>query len=155
VAAHLLQTLTRLGVTVKLVRGNCVRLDPASRVPAELVSLVRESKPEILAALRQTQEALPEPKPVPSWPPESLDADHRFGVPCARLCPYLGRKVRTPEGLGTLLQVFGPVHEPPLFKGGTPVDLPARCTVLLDAARDTACRFFAPEDIEPVSPELP
>ena len=36
------------------------------------------------------------------WPPESVAAERRFGQPHARLFPFLGRKVRTPGGPGTL-----------------------------------------------------
>jgi len=67
------------------------------------------------------------------WPPESLDAEKRFGQSHAKLFPFLGRKVRTPVGPGTLLQVFA--H---------------RVTVLLDSQL-SKCSFFSPGEIEPVS----
>jgi len=78
------------------------------------------------------------PEPPPSqakeaaWPPESLDAEQRFGQPHARLFPFIGRKVRTPAGPGTLLQVFSD-----------------RVTVLLDSELGR-CSFFSPGEIEPV-----
>jgi hypothetical protein len=72
-----------------------------------------------------------------SWPTASLDAERRFGQPHAKLFPFIGRKVRTPDGPGTLLQVF--------------VD---RVTVVLDSEL-SRCSFFAPGQIEPVSWESP
>jgi|SRR5919109_373119 hypothetical protein len=71
-----------------------------------------------------------------NWPPASLDAERRFGQPHAKLFPFLGRKVRTPAGAGTLLQVFA-----------------ERVTVLLDSEL-SRCSFFRPIEIEPVSWEI-
>jgi hypothetical protein len=71
----------------------------------------------------------------PPWPPASLDAERRFGQAHAKLFPFIGRKVRTPAGPGTLLQVFS-----------------ERVTVLLDSEL-THCTFFQPAEIEPVSRE--
>ena len=70
------------------------------------------------------------------WPRASADAERRFGQPHARLFPFLGRKVRTPGGPGTLLQVFAD-----------------RVTVLLDSEL-SKCNFFGPAEIEPVSMEV-
>src|SRR5437870_3056578 len=70
------------------------------------------------------------------WPPESLDAERRFGQPHAKLFPFLGRKVRTPQGPGTLLQVFAD-----------------RVTVLLDSEL-RKCSVFVHREIEPVSGQL-
>jgi hypothetical protein len=67
------------------------------------------------------------------WSPASLDAERRFGQLHAQLFPFLGRKVRTPAGSGTLLQVFV-----------------EKVTVLLDSDLDK-CSFFAPAQIQPVS----
>jgi hypothetical protein len=91
----------------------------------------------------------PAPAPAPSradeskreehgshWPPESLDAERRFGQSHAKLFPFLGRKVRTPEGAGMLVQVFAD-----------------RVTVLLDTEREK-CAWFEPGRVEPVSWEL-
>jgi hypothetical protein len=69
------------------------------------------------------------------WPPESLDAERRFRQPHAKLFPFIGRKVRTPAGPGTLLQVFE--H---------------RVTILLDADLNK-CIWFAPNEIAPAGPE--
>jgi hypothetical protein len=68
-----------------------------------------------------------------SCPPTLFEAERRFGQPHARLFPFLGRKVRTPAGPGTLLQVFA-----------------ERVTVLLDSEL-SKCSFFRPAEIEPVS----
>jgi len=65
-----------------------------------------------------------------------FDEERRFGQPHERLFPFLGRKVRTPAGLGTLLQVFAD-----------------RCTVVLDS-HVAHCARFAPGEIEPVTWEL-
>ncbi len=78
----------------------------------------------------------PGENPHSGCPPESLDAEGRFNQAHARLFPFLGRKVRTPKGPGTLLQVFA-----------------GRVTVLLDADLNK-CSFFSSTEIRPVSPEL-
>lgn len=76
-----------------------------------------------------------QPTPTSTWPPESLEAERKFGVPYARLFPFIGRKVRTPEGAGVLLQVFR-----------------ERCAVLLDSkVNGHRMDFFPPTEIEPVS----
>jgi hypothetical protein len=67
------------------------------------------------------------------WPVESLDAVRRFGQPHAKLFPFIGRKVRTPAGPGTLLQVFS-----------------ERVTVVLDSEL-SRCSVFQPGEIEPVN----
>jgi hypothetical protein len=59
------------------------------------------------------------------------DREYRFGQPRARLFVFLGRKVRTPGGPGTLLQVFAD-----------------RVTVLLDAELSN-CVVFTPQEITP------
>jgi hypothetical protein len=65
--------------------------------------------------------------------PESFDGQRRSAQPHARLFPFLGRKVRTPDGPGTLLQVFAD-----------------RVTVVLDADL-SRCSFFTPSQIGPIS----
>jgi hypothetical protein len=67
------------------------------------------------------------------WPPESYDFERRFAQPHAKLFPFLGRKVRTPSGPGTLIQVFAD-----------------HVIVVLDA-EVAKCSFFAPGEISPVS----
>jgi hypothetical protein len=73
---------------------------------------------------------------VECYPPESLNRVLRFGQPHAKLFMFIGRKVRTPNGLGTLLQVFAD-----------------RATVLLDSERDHVCVRFLPSEVIPVAPE--
>ena len=70
------------------------------------------------------------------WPAQSLDAERRFGRPHAKLFPFIGRKVRTPVGAGTLIQVFA-----------------EKVTVVLDS-EVSGCSFFYPGEVEPVSWEL-
>ena len=67
--------------------------------------------------------------------PESLEAERWLGQPHAQLFPFLGRKVRTPKGSGTLLQVFAD-----------------RVTVVLDCELHRFA-FFHPVEVEPVGPE--
>ena len=81
-------------------------------------------------------ERLGDPTARHGWPLASLDALQRFGQPHARLFPFIGRKVRTPAGPGTLLQVFV-----------------ERVGVLLDSEL-TKCSCFSPDQIEPLSREL-
>lgn len=80
-------------------------------------------------ALSDTEETARQP----SWSATSLRVEDRFAQSHARLFPLIGRKVRTPAGLGTLVQVFA--H---------------RVTVLLDAEL-SRCAVFRPVEIEPVS----
>ncbi len=63
----------------------------------------------------------------------SAEAERKFGQSHAKLFPFIGRKVRTPNGPGTLLQVFAD-----------------RVTVVLDSER-SRCSFFPPGRVEPVS----
>jgi len=71
------------------------------------------------------------------WPMQCKEAQQRFAQPHAKLFPLLGRKVRTPAGPGTLLQVFA-----------------ERVMVLLDSEL-TKCSCFSPVQIEPVSGDWP
>lgn len=71
-----------------------------------------------------------------NWPPTSQAAERRFGRRHALLFPFIGHKVRTPNGPGTLLQVFAD-----------------RVTVVLDSQLSN-CSFFPPRQIDPVSWEL-
>jgi hypothetical protein len=77
-----------------------------SALPAVLsaIAILRQHKEEALSVLRErTTGGFHD---VPRWPAESLDAEHRFRCPEARLYPFLEQKVRTPLGLGKLIQVF-------------------------------------------------
>ena len=63
-------------------------------------------------------------------PSASQDTLGRFRQPHAKLFPFIGRKVRTPEGPGTLLQVFAD-----------------RVTVLLES-EVSKCAVFKSSEIE-------
>ena len=101
---------------------------PVAEVTEVTVSGIKLSRPGLSER--------PGENPHSTCPSESLDAEGRFNQAHARLFPFLGRKVRTPKGPGTLLQVFA-----------------GRVTVLLDADMNK-CSFFSPTEIQPVSPEL-
>ena len=51
IGAQILDSLRTLGITV-VASGDRLRLQPASNLPAEMISLIREAKPAILEALR-------------------------------------------------------------------------------------------------------
>ena len=51
IGAEILETLRTLGITVTIIPPDRLRLEPASRIPPELLSRVRKEKPVILAAL--------------------------------------------------------------------------------------------------------
>jgi hypothetical protein len=118
--------------------GGAVRLDGESvkvKLPTDypevvwLLAELRRHRNEVTALLRQRatkQRSLVQ---------EGLESDRRFGQPHAKLFTFIGRKVRTPEGPGTVIQVFA-----------------ERVTVLLDSERDK-CSFFIPTQIEPLSLE--
>lgn len=90
---------------------------------------------ELLRELRKQRERvaeillLRESESGRDLPRESSAGVRRFGQPHARLFPLIGRKVRTPGGQGTLLQVFAD-----------------RVTVLLDSEL-SRCSFYAVGDI--------
>jgi hypothetical protein len=50
---EILETLRTLGVTVEVIGPDRLRCQPASRIPQDLASRIREAKPEILAVLRR------------------------------------------------------------------------------------------------------
>ena len=57
---EILDTLRTLGITVTIIPPDRLRLQPASRIPPELLPRIREEKPAILAALaRPTAAAQP------------------------------------------------------------------------------------------------
>lgn len=118
-AEELLAEVKALGVTVQ-VGGDVLQFRPGSRIPPPLVEELRAHKPELLELVC-----------LQGWPPESLDCVRRFRQPHARLLPFIGRAVVTPQGRGKLLQVF--------------TDLAA---VALDREPDRAV-FFLPSDLRP------
>ena len=123
IVSRLEQTGGRLELDGDRIRYCVPSGDPAAQ---DLLAELRKRREEVVELLRVRQ----------GWPDTSLDAVLRFGQPHARLFPFLGRKVRTPRGIGTLLVVFA-----------------ERTEVLLDSRRD-ACDFFRPREIEPVSWEV-
>jgi hypothetical protein len=124
------------------VAGLCFRIDGEQivvRFPlirrAELTPLIdtlKQHKEEVGKLLRNKQV----PRLEMNWPTESLDAEQRFGKSHAKLFSFIGRKVRTPNGTGTLIQAFAD-----------------RATVILDS-EISRCSFFVPGQIQPVSWEL-
>jgi TubC N-terminal docking domain len=129
-AAHsILTEITRRGIAVR-VDGETLRFKPRLALDDDLVERIKEHKAEIIRAV--VTEGSDQ---IFHSSTESLAAERRFGQSHAKLFPFLGRKVRTPKGSGTLIQVFA-----------------ERVTVLLDSERDK-CSFFNPTQIEPVSVE--
>jgi hypothetical protein len=126
-AVDVLAELSRRNVTVR-VDGQTLRLRPRTAVDGDLLKRLREHKAEVLTLLKECA--------APEWPPASLDSERRFGQPHAKLFPFLGRKVRTPSGPGTLIQVFA-----------------ERATVLLDSQLHK-CAWFTPEEIRPIGDTL-
>lgn len=116
---ELLARVEALGVIVTLDREDLV-LRPKSRLSPELVEQLRANKPKLLDLVE-----------LRTWPKESRDAVRRFGRPYARLYPFLGREVETPQGRGRLLQVFA-----------------ERVTVVLDTEPSRAS-FFLPSEVRP------
>jgi len=64
-ALTLLQTLEGLGVTAKVTPAGNLRLEPASRVPVELLTDLRNHKMELVAILNQLPEQILVPLPKP------------------------------------------------------------------------------------------
>lgn len=50
-ATQILDTLAQLGVTIKAISPDRLEIEPASKVPVDLLPRIREAKAEILAAL--------------------------------------------------------------------------------------------------------
>lgn len=119
-AEELLARVEALGAAVTLDH-ECVLVRPCSRLPPELIETLRAHRDELrdLIELR-------------SWPDASRDSVCRFGVPHARLYPFIGRTVVTPDGPGTLLQVFA-----------------ERAVVLFDGGGDRQVGHFLPSELAP------
>jgi len=66
-----------------------------------VVPLLQELKAGRAEAIAQLRREAAE-----GWPPESFEAEARFGHRAARLYPLLGRRVLTPYGPGVLHQVI-------------------------------------------------
>jgi hypothetical protein len=148
-AESLVAELEQVGVSLK-AEGEKLKLQvPADKIPSpETIAGLRQNKAAVLEYLRERGQpreiqfvSLPEPilrktDKLETWRLESLDAELRFGQPHARLFPFIGRKVRTPNGPGTLLQVFA-----------------NRAIVLLDSERDEPCVRFLPHEVIPFESE--
>ena len=148
-AEMLVATLEQGGVRLR-IEGERLKLEaPADRVPCpETIAGLRENKAAVVEYLRGRSQprgiqfsSFPDPiarktEKLESWPLESFEAERRFAQPHAKLFAFLGRKVRTPGGPGTLIQVFAD-----------------RVTVLLDS-EIFRCSFFVPGQIEPINWEV-
>jgi hypothetical protein len=148
-AETLVAVLEQAGVRLRIDGEKLTLEAPADKVPGpETIAGLRENKAAVLEYLRERSEPLRiqfssfsdpiarKTEKLESWPPESIQTERRLGQPHAKLFPFIGRKVRTPGGPGTLLQVFAD-----------------RVTVVLDTEL-SRCSFFAPGQIEPVSWEV-
>ena len=139
-ANELIAEVTRQGGALE-IHGDRIRYRFPNGAARKLLEELRAHREELLEALRQNIAVAHEYSPIETqsvpaedqWPPQSYDALARFGQSHARLFPLLGRKIRTPAGPGTLLQVFAD-----------------HVTVLLDCDI-SKCSSFSPGEIEPVS----
>jgi hypothetical protein len=148
-AETLVAVLEQEGIRLR-VEGERLKIEaPVNKVPSpETIAGLRENKAAVVEYIRGRSRSpgiqlssFPDPigrKPekLESWPPESFEAARRFMQPHAKLFPFIGRKVRTPDGPGTLIQVFAD-----------------RVTVVLDSEL-SRCSFFVPRETKPVSWEL-
>jgi hypothetical protein len=132
-AVEILTELQQRGVSV-VAEGDTLCLKPRRALDDSLLASIRQAKAAILEVLRGRPDMHRETE---SWPSVSLEAELRFAKPHAKLFPFIGRKVRTPAGTSTLVQVFA-----------------KRVTVVLDSEM-SKCSFFSPAEIQPVSWELP
>jgi len=94
-AGALLATLGRLAFTVAVDGADLLVKGPPSAMTPDLEEAIRDHKAELVELVA-----------ADGWPPESLDAERRFGRWHARLYPFIGRTVSTPLGAGRLVQVF-------------------------------------------------
>ena len=143
-AETLVMALEQEGVRLR-VEGERLELEaPADRVPTQkTIAGLRENKAAVVEYLRgrsKSQEiqfsSFSDPigwktEKLERWPAESFEAERRFGQAHAKLFPFLGRKMRTPAGPGTLIQVFA-----------------ERVTILLDS-EVSKCTSFALGEVQP------
>ena len=118
-AEELLAEVEALGVTVHR-DGDVLSLRPGSAVPPALVEELRAHKAELLELVD-----------LRGWPEASRECVREFRLPEARLYPFLGNTVATPEGCGRLLEV-----------------LPGRAAVELDSEAGRVV-FLLPSEVEP------
>jgi hypothetical protein len=91
---EILSELEARQVELRVV-GDRLRIRPVSRVPEVLLKELRSHKAELVEMVS-----------LRGWPEASRDCVQRFGRPEARLYPFLGRPVVTPEGRGRLVAVL-------------------------------------------------
>lgn len=96
--------LRRLGYRIELDGDDIVCRfigighEPDRKRVVPLLQELKAGKAEAMARLRR--------EAAEGWPPESFEAEARFGHRAARLYPFLGRRVLTPHGPGVLHQVL-------------------------------------------------
>lgn len=100
-AKELLERLERVGVRAE-TSGDTLRLTPGSRVPSDLVELVRWHKAEIIAALRG--ETLPSPSEVADGVEACLrlGARLKIGTISYIVCGLTGRRCTGCQGIPCL-----------------------------------------------------
>jgi hypothetical protein len=111
-AAEILSELEARQVELRLA-GDRLRIRPVSRVPESLLEEIRRHKPELVETLT-----------LRGWPEASRRAVQEFRVPEARLFPFVGKLVWTPDGQGRLVAVAGARAEV-AFVDGVAVFLPS------------------------------
>jgi hypothetical protein len=95
-APALLAAMGRLALSVSVDGDSLQVAGPRSAMTQDLAQEIRDHKAELVDLVA-----------ADGWPPESLDAERRFGRWHARLHPFIGRTVSTPRGDGgRLVQVF-------------------------------------------------
>ena len=120
-AQDLVETLRRAGIEL-VVCGDRLRVEaPRGAVTPEVLAQLQEHKAMVIAELARRA----------CWPSESIVAQRNFGVPEARLYPFLSRRVETPAGPGQLLQVFS-----------------ERVAIRLDT-QDSEITYFLPVEVWP------
>lgn len=94
-AAAILEELEARHIQVRTSGQDLELVGPKGALPDELAEEIRRRKRELLELVT-----------LRGWPEESLDALRRFQRPEAKLYPFLGRAVVTPQGHGRLVAVF-------------------------------------------------
>jgi hypothetical protein len=103
--------------------------DPVVAEALQALKRAFGARPEVQAsAAAAPSNSTGSPKLRAPFPPESLDAESKFGRPSARLFPFFNKTVHTPKGPGVLHQVLG-----------------ERCRVALDCDPKRMEEFFAEE----------
>ncbi|HVR10577.1 MAG TPA: hypothetical protein VMW75_21205 [Thermoanaerobaculia bacterium] len=115
----MLETLARLSLSIAVDCDGLVVKGRRSALTPDLKQAIRDHKAELVSLVA-----------ADGWPPESLDAERRFGRWHARLYPLIGKTVATPRGAGRLAQVF-----------------PERGSVILPD--EAVVGVFAPEELRP------